>query len=146
LVGPPVVSLLIALYCGRSRRACLLDVLLLVVFIFVPGVGWMLAESSVVELSVTLIPLALSAITIWGMSLWSERIMRGFLIGLGVTTLIAILFGVITSGLQFGTHNGRPRMHLLFDHPLMSASAVILVAYSVLVGIDGGHNGFCVNF
>jgi hypothetical protein len=133
---PAVVSIIVAFFIGYKRRVVIPDILLFFTFFAWPLVIWASTGMGVDRFLIINLPLALSFVTIIGFSLWPIWTIRQLFKGVGSTAAFLIIYRVAQYGVELNTFYFRPRAHLGFDHPLVTAGALFSAACAMLLFLD----------
>lgn len=132
LVSPILIAILGSLFWSCRRPIKPLDILLFTVFIFWPAVSLLVTGVTVEEQISTSGPLASSAVVIFLLSLWPIQKLKSLVIGIGLAAFAFIATRTLAHGIEVSTYYLRPRIHLGFDHPLVTSGAIFFAALSYL--------------
>jgi hypothetical protein len=139
LLIPAVIATMVALFTGRKRFLRVVDGLGAVILVLLPNIMWIFSDDSSSDFFVTNMTLFLSAVTLVGVSCWPTGALKSFWTGCGLILTMFVLARLFTFGVEFGTFYGRPRLHLGFDHPLMTASAILTISIAMIISINNSR-------
>lgn len=111
---------------GRVRRSTLGILAAMLVLGALPLFSGLLTANTTFIVSAVL-PLTLSLMTLLGMTLLEERLLKTWVLGVTAPACLFLVLGIVTSHLEASTYFGRPRLLLGFVHPVSTASAILAV-------------------
>ncbi len=135
ILSPVLVSWAVAIFFGSKRRIILADVLNFFVFIGWPFLSWIMTGMAYDRFVVINFPLIFSFLILTAFSLWRDWALWWVIIGIASTAFVLMAARVTQYGFEFSTYYFRPRMHLGFEHPLVSGAALFTV-YCALIMIS----------
>lgn len=139
LLFPVVAATILVAFSGRRRRLGMLDVLLAAVFLFAPSIAFSLSDHADQQFIVGVVPLAVAGLTIHCISYWRTGVLKAFLMGGGFFLAFLLVARIAIYGLETNSFYGRPRLHLGFDHPLMTASAILMISIATVISINNSR-------